>query len=53
MKNKRGQHPFNEAEMPLDTALNPGVIVFNDLFSQETKESYIQDGGSDQADDEG
>ena len=53
MNNKREKHPFIESELPLDTVLNPGIMVLKERPNLEepafdsikgTKEGSVDEG---------
>jgi len=53
MNNKRDNRPFIESELPLDTVLNPGMMVWKERVNMEepsydsldgTKEGPVKEG---------
>lgn len=53
MNNKREKRPFVESELPLDTVLNPGMLILNERANLDEPKFDSVDGGKEGPVDEG
>ncbi|MGV3489606.1 MAG: hypothetical protein ACO1OC_13640 [Tuberibacillus sp.] len=53
MNNKRENRPFMESELPLDTVLNPGMMVWKDRGNKEETSYSSLDGTKEGPAEEG